>query len=122
MKWLVAIATFLVVLAGKAQTQDGFGNWTAASSANLVTNAVPTATVTNFGGASLYHTYQVGGTNAVWFAVDRSLDRTNWYLGTTNAVAAGGVGEATVTGKYQYFRVRIQGTNVGATINYMGGR
>ena len=54
--------------------------------------------------------------------MDKSLDNTNWVLGTTTAIAAGVVTESTVTGKEGYLRIRIQGTNVGGGINYLGGR
>ena len=123
MKWLLAIAvSFLVVMTGKAQTLDAWGNQAGAYYLNGFTNAVPTAVVTNYTPVGVYHTYQLVGTNVFSYAIDRTLDRTNWYVGATNAVAIGTVAEATITGKYQHFRVRIQGTNVGATINYMGGQ
>ena len=73
---------------------------------------------------ALYHTFQsYTATNAMSVAIDKSLDGTNWVLGTTNAIAVGVASETTITGKYLNFRVRASGTNLlGAGVNYLGGR
>jgi hypothetical protein len=131
MKWLVAIlATFLVIGAGKAQqvidvsspnsTWDVINtNWVA----NGFTNATPIAVVSNlYVGSAVNHTFQFYGTNNFSYTVCRSIDNVNWFCGATNAVAANSVAEATITGKYLYMKVMIQGTNIGGGFNYLGGR
>jgi hypothetical protein len=86
------------------------------------TNAAPSNVVLLATSPSLYHTIHFYPTGVCSYAVDKSLDNTNWVLGTTTAIAAGVVTESTVTGKEGYLRIRIQGTNVGGGINYLGGR
>ena len=123
MKWLIAIlATLSIVSVGRAQSSDAFGNRVKVDSVNRITNATPAATVTNVHPDAVYHTYQLTGTNAFSYCIHRSVDQTNWFIGATNAVAANVVAEATLTGKYPYTRVLIQGTNVGLKIGYFGGQ
>ena len=92
--------------------------------ANLTTNATPVTVETLQVDWALYHTFQsYTATNAMSVAIDKSLDGTNWVLGTTNAIAVGVASETTITGKYLNFRVRASGTNLlGAGVNYLGGR
>jgi len=84
------------------------------------TNSIST---TNRVDLSLYHTIHAYSTNAFSFAIDRSLDTTNWVAGATNAVVANVPVEVTLVGKYGYIRVRTLGaTNIVGGINYLGGR
>lgn len=80
---------------------------------------------TNRVDGNLYHTFHfVSQTNlnGLSYVIDRSLDSTNFYAGATNSVGTNAVAEATITGKEGYFRVRIFGTNVLGSVNYLGGR
>ena len=123
MKWLIAIAAATVVFAAAvAQQMDAFGNWVYLGYFNTVTNSTPTAVVTNNTAGSIYHTFHFVATNQATYSLQRSIDRTNWYVGATNALTPNVVTEATVTGKYSYFRILIQGTNVGLNVNYFGGK
>jgi len=89
---------------------------------NGFTNATPGLTVTLNTSPVLYHTLQFYPTGVCSYVVDRTIDGTNWFAGATNAVTAGTVAEATITGKYNQMRVRIQGTNIGGGCSYLGGR
>jgi hypothetical protein len=73
---------------------------------------------------AIYHTFHTvnSGTNSIYVGIDRSLDGSNWVAVGTNTVAASGVGETTMTGKWSWVRARWYGTNSTTTVNYLGGR
>jgi hypothetical protein len=72
---------------------------------------------------SLYHSIHAYSTNAFSFALDKSMDGTNWVYGVTNAVAANIPVEVTLVQKIGYIRARtIASTNIVGQINYLGGR
>lgn len=83
--------------------------------------------VTNEVDQNLYHTVHVfisTNLNGCQWALDNSLDSTNWVFGTTNVwTASGNIVESNITAKKGFFRLRIvTGTNVVGTANYLGGR
>lgn len=86
-------------------------------------------TTTNKVGSSLYvegvlyHTFHGinGGSTLQQFAVDRSLDNTNWVVVSTNALLASGTTEVTMTGKFSFVRARQIGTNAAMNVLYLGG-
>jgi hypothetical protein len=78
--------------------------------------------------ANLYHTVNAivtVSTNGFSFAMDTSLDSTNYVLGTTNlvtATAGAATLKVTLVEKEAYLRFRIFATNSTASITYLGGR
>ncbi len=67
-----------------------------------------------------FHGVNLGST-LQQYAVDRSLDGTNWVVVSTNALLANGTTEVTMSGKYLQVRVRQIGTNAAMIVNYLGG-
>lgn len=84
------------------------------------TNKVGTGT--NVEGV-LYHTFQAinSGASNIQFAIDRSLDGTNWVVVSTTAVATVSTADTTMTGKFSWVRAREIGTNSAMVIQYLGG-
>lgn len=96
----------------QTNTFSSFG----ASYASAATNRISFAS---------YHTFQtvLSSTNAATIGLDRSLDGANWTVVGTNTFASpGGSGEQTMAGKWNYSRIRIYGSNVTATVYYLGAR
>lgn len=130
MKWLLAIiASLSIIGVGRAQSLIDVASpntaWNCLSTnmvVNTITNANPTSVATLNVGGGLYHTFQLYGTNGFSYCIARSIDNTNWFVGTTNAVTANVVAETTITGKYLYMQVRLQGTNINGGFNYLSGR
>ena len=123
---LVALAVIGAARAQQSQTfvspNQAFNTIASNYTLTAFTNASPSNVVVFATSQALYHTIQLYPTNVCSYALDKSLDNTNWTLGTTTAIAAGVVTEATVTAKQAYLRIRLQGTNIGGGINYLGGR
>lgn len=98
------------------------------SFANVLTNDPPiaySAALTNYVEFSTLHTFQYvfSSTNNGYIALDRSLTGTNWTVVATNEFTSpGGEAEQTMLGKWKYVRVRCFGSNVVATVHYLGAR
>lgn len=130
MKWFATmLASLAVIGAARAQQvnsfplNQAFGTISTNYAFTAFTNANPSNVVSFTVEPALYHTLQFYTTTSNFsYVIDRTLDNTNWYYGATNAVTSSAVAEATITGKYKLFRVRIQGTNITGGINYLGGR
>lgn len=89
------------------------------ASGTTTTNTVGSST--NVEGV-LYHSFQaINGSVAQQFAIDWSLDNTNFVPDSTNAVAASGTAGVTKTGKWSYIRIRQIGTNSTLSVYYLGG-
>lgn len=107
--------------------QQGFAaNYYVTNYSGNVTNSVTDAWTVDM---SLYHTFHFYVTstnlNGFQYVIDKSLNGTNWVAGATNSIgsaAAGGVAEATITGKEYQFRIRTFSTNATVEIDYLGGR
>ena len=87
--------------------------------------AAYSSAATNTISFSSYHTFQtvLSSTNAATIGLDRSLNGHHWIaVGTNSFTSPGGTGEQTMTGKWNYSRVRIYGSNVTATVYYLGAR
>lgn len=126
---LKLLATLAVIGTAGAQTQNlilpesqSFGTISQTYAFGTFTNSTPATVLTVRVDQALYHTAHIYGATNFTYVIDRSIDNTNWYSGATNAVVAGGIAEATITGKEVYLRFRVQGTNVVGGINYLGGR
>jgi len=130
MKSLAVIMALAVIWTASAQQFDNaiplsaaFGNISTnltVNSTNAVTNLTSVATIQV--DAAVYHTFQLTATNAFAYAIDRSLDNTNWILGVTNSIAANGVTDTNFVAKEKYYRIRINGTNLVGSVKYLGGR
>ena len=125
----IIVASFLVIGSGKAQQlndvvvpSQAFDTLSTNYVFTAFTNATLATVVTIQASPSLYHTVQIYPTNVYTYVVDRTIDGTNWFCGATNAAGAAFISEATITGKYNQLRVRVQGTNLGGGISYLGGR
>lgn len=126
---LTLLLTLAVIGTARAQQvndgvplQQGFCTIGTNYAFGTFTNTTPVSVLTVQVDWALYHTIHFYGATNFSYVIDRSLDNTNWFLGATNAVAAGGIAEATITGKENYLRFRVQGTNLVGGINYLGGR
>lgn len=131
-KWfIIGCSSVALVIAARA---TDFPLGTVGYSQNVTTNLFVSPN-TNSTSASLYtekncfHAIQVNlSTNLVstaTFAVDGSLDNTNWVvLTSTNSIAnTGGTALFSYAGACSYMRVRnVIGTNAVATVIYLGGQ
>jgi hypothetical protein len=83
-----------------------------------------TANLTNEISFAVYHSFFTSftSTNGGSVAIDRSLDAVSWVAVNTNVFTTTGVGEITMTGRWNYARARGQGTNFTLTVKYLGGR
>lgn len=75
---------------------------------------------------NLYHSIHFfcsTNSNGLQFSIDNSLDTTNWVFGATNSFGvSGGSFETNFVAKKAFLRMRLTGTNVVGTANYLGGR
>lgn len=127
--WIsVATITLIAVVCARATT---FPLANRGDTVNVTLLTASGTTTTNVVGTSYfvekpsYHTIHIlnTGGSSQGCAIDRALDSsgTNWIVVSTNVVAAGGVGEVTMTGHWSYVRARQLGTNDSMTVFYLGG-
>ena len=126
---LTVIFLTLAVSAARAENlplADAFyGIQYANSFSGLYTNTVVVGT--NNIGDALYHTFYVNTTtnlNGASYAIAFSGDTTNWVTAGTLSTASTGASALTTNfvSKQMYYRVSVGGTNVAATVSYLGGR
>ena len=127
---LTVIFLTLAVSAARAENlplADAFyGIQYANSFSGLYTNTVVVGT--NNIGDALYHTFYINTstntTSGASYAIAFSGDTTNWVTAVTLSTASTGATALTTNfvSKQMYYRVSVGGTNVAATVSYLGGR
>ena len=95
------------------------------SFSGLYTNTVVVGT--NNIGDALYHTFYINTSstvNGAVYTIAFSGDTTNWVTAGTLSTTSTGVTALTTNfvSKQMYYRVSVGGTNVAATVSYLGGR
>lgn len=82
--------------------------------------------VTNRVDGDLFQTYQIWqntNLNGCTWAVDYSLDGTNWVPGSTNIVGTSANTQATnIEAKWGFSRIRLAATNFVGNADYLGSR
>jgi hypothetical protein len=89
----------------------------------LNTNMV---SLTNRVDGDLFQTYQIWqntNLNGCSWAIDYSLDSSNFCLGSTNILGASAADQCTnIEAKWGFSRVRLFATNFVGNVDYLGGR
>ena len=126
---LMILFLTLAVSAARAQNlplADAFYTVQYANSfSGLYTNSIVVGT--NNIGDALYHTFYINTSstvNGAVYTIAFSGDTTNWVTAGTLSTTSTGVTALTTNfvSKQMYYRVSVGGTNVAATVSYLGGR